>query len=76
VKHVSVTLTYVTSSLAAVAFEQPERMGILWIAKSLIQNHETFNAADYSNGDLMEVEIPAWVAEKKGLDPYCEEIEE
>jgi len=76
VKHVSVTLTYVTSSLAAIAFEQPESFGIFWLPKSQIQNHVTFNAADYGNGDLIEVEIPVWLAERHGLDPYCEEIEE
>lgn len=74
--NVSISLTYVTSSLAAIAFEIPESFGIFWLPKSQIQNHETFNPGDYSNGDLMEVEIPAWLATKNGLDPYCEEIEE
>ena len=72
--YVSITLTYVTSSLAAIAFELPEEPGVFWLPKSQIRNLEVFNATKYSNGDKIELEIPEWLAREKSLDPYCKEI--
>ena len=74
-KYVSVELTYVTKSQAALGFEIPESLGIFWLPKLEIKNIDEIIDSGYSNGDKVEVEIPDWLATKNALDPYCEEID-
>lgn len=74
-KYVSVNLTYVTGSLGAIGFEIPEALDLIWIPRSQIRNHDEIIETDYVNGDKMDVEIPDWLAVNKGLDPFCEELD-
>ena len=58
-----------------------ERLRLLDNHKSQVTNHKIRNLdaildAIPSVQEKIEVEIPQWLAEKNGLDPYCEELED
>lgn len=55
-------------------FDIDSAKGPIWIAKSLIDNFDDLRDFTIDQESMLEIHIPQWVAEKNGLDPYCEEI--
>lgn len=74
--YVEVTLEFEINSGKTMGFLPPESVGIIWLPKSQIRNLEAILDADPRYRQKIEVEIPQWLAEIKGLDPYCEELED
>ena len=79
-RYVSITLIYETQTEKALGFCDPEAGVVLlepvWIPKSEIRNFEDLpDFTEYENREL-DLEIPAWLAVKKGLDPFVEELED
>lgn len=82
--HVSITLfvhTWTDKAIgfcdveAASRFEAPA-VAPLWIPKLLIRNIDSLPDFTREENRQLEIEIPVWFAEKKALDPYCEELED
>ncbi len=83
-RHVSVELFVHTWTDKAIGFCHPEAesytqgvgpLGPIWIPKDYIRNHGALRDYTLPEYRQVEIEIPAWLAANKALDPYCEELE-
>lgn len=67
---------------SALAFDDPEDEydEPIWLPRSQIQNLEDVldefpDGIGWTTQGRVEIEIPTWLAEKKGLDVYAEELD-
>jgi len=74
-KRVSVMLEFEIDGHKAVGFKIDDS-DVIWLPKSQIFNLEALLDAEPTYKEKVSVEIPEWLAIKKGLDPYCEEVED
>jgi hypothetical protein len=74
--YVSVTLEFEVNRKKAMGFSHPEGPGTIWLPHSQIRNLDAILDGDLDHHSKIEVEIPQWLVERKGLDPYCEELED
>jgi len=80
----SVTLEFQINTDEATGFYMPDTTDIVWIPHSQFENYEDYFPED--EGDhfdvkpsyhaMLEIHIPIWLAEKKSLESYCEEMED
>lgn len=84
-RHVSLELELRgdASTDSALAFVDPEDMLVdpIWIPRSQIFNLDRLldgldNGLTWSTKETVEIIIPQWLAEERGLDVYCEELED
>lgn len=75
-KYVACTLEYEINSVKAMGFKTSDSTFIIWLPHSQIRNYLAILDAEPRYREKVEVEIPEWLAVRKGLDPYCEELED
>ena len=74
--YVTVTLEFTVRRSKALGFVHPDGPGTIWLPTSQIRNLDALFEGHLDRRQKIEVHIPQWLAERKALDPYCEELED
>ena len=75
-RYVSIELEFESYSDKAMLFFLEDNRTTIWLPHSQIRNLDALTSADLQRKDKVIVEIPEWLAIRKELDDYCDEIEE
>lgn len=75
-RYVSIELEFERYSKEAMLFFLEATRSAIWIPNSQIRNLDALTSADLKYKDKTVVEIPEWLAIRKELDDYCDEIDE